>query len=578
MQSDNNNHDRMVNGYSLLDVLGSGVFAIAYRAEKAGLEYCVREHRFGKKVDGLDAFKGLDLFQREYDVLRSLDHPQVPKVYDLFEFQDGRDYSLFMVQELVPGECLENIVSREGSLPEERVVDVMLQLTDILKYLHSQNPPVIHRDVKPSNIMLDAKTGKIYLIDFGIVQQKIAKTVGGSTMFGSMGYSAPEVFAGQATTKSDIYSLGPTILKLASGISPEDVLDGLRIEYSDKFEFENPSLGVLVDQLIEVTPELRPKSIDEVADYLQKIKSGKSLARRVDGGFFERFFSRFVPSGLFQYLVRSRPAVAKKELQSGVIVEGQRQLSEKPVFFIEEFDDRYRLHNIDYDGGLYFVDWNKTLLDDGKRHTQDEWINLTKGDKWKLPNLQLVHASVLALYKNRNHFGFSQNKIMKKVIEEVFELDFSKNYPHVSSRMLYKPAGEDVVMHDFGYSTQRDVQCTLVGKDGYILAGCGFDDVVDALLGTRNLSEVGHVYKWIIGLKPYLWRLNMTPDHENLCVAGLSLARENQWFFVSACDIITANRSARGVFVSQEKNAYDYELRVRGSGYRVLMNEKIPRL
>jgi serine/threonine protein kinase len=196
--------------------------------------------------------------------------------------------------------------------------------------------------------MLDKETGKIYLIDFGIVQQKIAKAIGGSTMFGTMGYSAPEVFAGQATTQSDLYSLGPTMLKLASGIPPEDVLNGFNLDYSGKFEFKNPSLGVLVDQLVQFDPELRPKSVDEVADYLQRIKEGKSLVKRKEGGRLKRFLSRLVPDWLFHYLVRSRPDEAKKELQNGVIVDAGSGDSDSGQSYIKIIDakDFITLENV----------------------------------------------------------------------------------------------------------------------------------------------------------------------------------------------------------------------------------------
>ncbi|MBI5880629.1 serine/threonine protein kinase [archaeon] len=493
--------------------------------------YCVREHRFGKKIDGLDAFKGMDLFGREYDVLKGLDHPQIPKVHDLFEHQEGRDYSLFMAQQLVPGECLEKIVEREGPLAEEKIVDVMLQLTDVLKYLHTQIPAVVHRDIKPSNIMLDKESGKLYLIDFGIVQQRIAKTIGGSTMFGTMGYSAPEVFAGQATTKSDLYSIGPTILKLASGISPEDLLNGFNLDYHGKFEFKNPSLGVLVDQLTQFDPALRPKSIDEVAKYLQQIKEGKTLSRRTEGGRLKRFFSRLIPRGLFQYMVRSRHEEAKRELQNGVIVEGEKVLPTPPVtsysgsgFFIEELADRYRIHGVIYNGAERTVDWSKKLLHGGEALTQDQHIERLKGKEWKLADAELYTATIMALYENRAHPDTGQNKLVKKV-KEMFADDFRKHWVMTGTRARYRSnkdkevvqeiryaSGNDDVIHDYKQPEQRTVEEDLVGPDGWIHATSGLQLPVHALLGISDLDNFGNACEWLSGKKPYLWRLNSRPD------------------------------------------------------------------
>jgi serine/threonine protein kinase len=568
MQAEPGNPIRIVNGYRLLEVLGSGGLAIAYRSEKDGVEYCVREHRFGKKIDGLDAFKGVDLFGREYEVLKGLDHPQIPKVHDLFEHQEGRDYSLFMAQQLVPGECLEKIVEREGPLAEEKIVDVMLQLTEVLKYLHGQTPHVVHRDIKPSNIMLDKESGKLYLIDFGIVQQRIAKTIGGSTMFGTMGYSAPEVFAGQATNKSDLYSIGPTILKLASGISPEDVLDGFNLNYSGKFEFKNPSLGILVDQLTHFDPELRPKSIDEVAKYLQQIKEGKTLSRRKEGGRLKRFFSRLVPDGLFKYLVRTRHNEAKKELQNGVLVEGEKALPATLVtsysgsgFFIEELADRYRIHGVIYNKEERTVDWSKELLHGGESLTQDQHIERLKGKEWKLADAELYTATIMALYENRAHPDTGQKKLVEKV-KEMFAKDFKKHWMMTGTRARYRAnkdkevvqeiryaSGNDDAIHDYMQPEQRTVEEDLVGPNGWVNATSGLQPPVHALLGISDLDNFCNACEWLSGYKPYLWRLNNRPDTDTDRAVVLGLSDYYDWFSINADNSIL-DGTARGTVVA----------------------------
>ena len=299
---------RRVQGYTLLYILGNGSTTIAYKAEKDGKPYCLREHRFGK-INGIDNFKHHELFQREYAVLEQLNHPQIPKVYDFFEVQEGRDISLYMVQDLVPGTCLETLLTKQGVFPEQTVHDILTQLSEILKYTHSRVPPVVHRDIKPSNIMMDTE-GKIYLIDFGIVQQEILKTIGGSTSFGTLGYSAPEVFAGIATPKSDLYSLGATALTLVSGIPIDQMMEGFDLRYNSKVQFANRNLQTLIDALIDANPAQRIESATQLGTYLQQIKDGKSLAvKDKSTSWFINWLASMVPTSVVRRLAQTESEV-----------------------------------------------------------------------------------------------------------------------------------------------------------------------------------------------------------------------------------------------------------------------------
>ena len=387
---------RSVNGYNLLDVLGSGGTAIAYRAEKDGQQYCIREHRFGKRDDGRGEFKGIDLFQREYQVLKGLNHPQIPKVYDFFEMQEGRDLSLYMVQELAAGKCLESLLKQDGVFKEEEAVDIMLQVSKILEYIHSQVPAVIHRDVKPSNIMLD-KTGKIYLIDFGIVQQKVLETIGGSTMFGTLGYGAPELFAGQAKTQSDIYSVGATLLKLVSGISPEQMMEGFNVNYADTVKFNNPSLDTLVGNLVLFDPKQRVQTAQELSNYLQQIKDGKQLKKKSNGvSAITRFFASLVPNNVLRHLAETRTAVvneAKKgellltdgnklENIEGDLRDAYKQIVPSTMRHVDELMAERRTNSSLRNLGFYTADGEVYSLDNG------------------VPTLRITRGSVNPVLKN----------------------------------------------------------------------------------------------------------------------------------------------------------------------------------
>ncbi len=154
-------------------------------------------------------------FFREASLLSRLSHPGLPKVFDYF-YSQGNYY---LVMTFIEGEDLETLLKgqRPPGFSEEKVVEWAEQLLDILDYLHSQNPPVIYRDIKPANIMI-RKNGQVMLIDFGIARTVQPGVKGTAT--GSPGYAPPEQYRGECDNKSDIYSLGATMHHLLTGIEP----------------------------------------------------------------------------------------------------------------------------------------------------------------------------------------------------------------------------------------------------------------------------------------------------------------------------------------------------------------------
>lgn len=153
-------------------------------------------------------------FEREANLLATLNHPAIPKIYDLFNETD-RSY---LVMERINGKDLETILNEtKGFLNEDTVIDWSIQLCDVLTYLHSHKPePVVFRDMKPSNVMLDSHG--IRLIDFGIAKGFQAGQKG--TMIGTEGYSPPEQYRGEASPPGDIYALGATLHHLLTKKDP----------------------------------------------------------------------------------------------------------------------------------------------------------------------------------------------------------------------------------------------------------------------------------------------------------------------------------------------------------------------
>jgi len=190
-------------------------------------------------------------FEREANILAELNHPAIPKIYDYFTQGDKS----FLVQEFIEGKDLEAYLNDiSDSIPEEQVVEWAIQLCDVLSYLHSHKPePIIFRDMKPSNVMLDLHTN-IRLIDFGIARPFMAGQKG--TMIGTEGYSPPEQYRGEASPAGDIYALGATLHHLLTKQDP-------RIEPPFSFSERpvrkaNPAVSLELEAVINASLNYNP--------------------------------------------------------------------------------------------------------------------------------------------------------------------------------------------------------------------------------------------------------------------------------------------------------------------------------
>ncbi|MBD2436517.1 serine/threonine-protein kinase [Nostoc sp. FACHB-110] len=183
------------------------------------------------------------LFEREAQVLKSLNHPRIPKYRDYFRLEhlpDSRFPWFGLVQSYIPGVSLQQLLNQGKRFTTEQVEKIAVEVLSILIYLHELNPPILHRDIKPSNLIW-GKDERVYLVDFGAVQEQAALEGATFTVVGTYGYVPMEQFALRAVAASDIYALGATLIHLLTGIEPADLphLD-YRLQF---FERVNVDLG-----------------------------------------------------------------------------------------------------------------------------------------------------------------------------------------------------------------------------------------------------------------------------------------------------------------------------------------------
>lgn len=201
--------------YRVVTQLQSGGMSSVYLVLKAddGCRAVLKEAVLPHSTTDDHKLKFRELFQREALLLSSIRHEQIVVVLDSFSEND-RDY---MVLQYVPGPTLRDVVLKTGKLSESRVIGLASQLLDILKYLHGLDPPVIHRDVTPENLIL-RQDGKVVLVDFGAANQFLGTATG--TFIGKQCYMAPEQLRGKASPSSDLYAFGATVYYLLTGSDP----------------------------------------------------------------------------------------------------------------------------------------------------------------------------------------------------------------------------------------------------------------------------------------------------------------------------------------------------------------------
>ena len=202
--------------YKILNKVGQGGMSVVYLAmnEKANKQWAVKEVRKDGVLDFESVKQGL---VAETDILKKLNHPNLPSIIDVIDTDD----SFIIIMDYIQGNSLNKALEEFGAQPQDQVIEWAKQLCDVLGYLHSRTPAIIYRDMKPANIMLKPD-GNITLIDFGTAREYKEKNLADTTCLGTVGYAAPEQFGGMGQTdaRTDIYCLGATLYHLVTGMNP----------------------------------------------------------------------------------------------------------------------------------------------------------------------------------------------------------------------------------------------------------------------------------------------------------------------------------------------------------------------
>lgn len=252
--------------YHTVRKLGGGGMGTVYLAEDRRLpgRKCALKEMIPQDLPAADRNWAIQAFQMEAQMLANLNHPGLTRVTDFF----GEKGNWYLVMDFVPGETLEDRVARypDHKLPIREMLHIVEQLCNVLNYLHGRNPPVIFRDLKPSNVMITPQQD-IKLIDFGIARFFKTGQTSDTTNLGTPGYAAPEQYggAGQSDARTDIYSLGVLIHHMVTGYDPSKAQSPFPLpDPRSIMPTIPPHLAQVISRATQLQPKLRFGSVAEL--------------------------------------------------------------------------------------------------------------------------------------------------------------------------------------------------------------------------------------------------------------------------------------------------------------------------
>ena len=269
--------------YVALKKIGKGGFGSTFLAVDLSNQnsYCVIKQLYISSDDPDVIRNTLELFEREAKTLAKLDHPQIPKLLNYFEDQQN----FYLIQEFILGKDLEKEVRKKGVFLESTAKRFLQDMLPVLQYIHSQK--VIHRDLKPGNIIRKKEDKRLFLIDFGAVKDQVNTQIVKTNPLtaltkisvGTMGFAPPEQLSMRPVYASDIYALAATCLYLLTGKSPQDLCDPVTGELRWQQETNvSSSFAHVLDKMLELDVRKRYQSAEEVITALNIVPYEQELA------------------------------------------------------------------------------------------------------------------------------------------------------------------------------------------------------------------------------------------------------------------------------------------------------------
>lgn len=277
--------------YEIVRQIGKGGMSIVYLAmdKRLSKQWAVKEYRKDKNDESNKA--ALQSLLKEADIMKKLDHPTLPRIVDVIDTSS----TVYMIMDYIEGEPMHKVLEAYGALPQEAIIKWAIQLSEVLNYLHTRVPPVIYRDMKPSNIMLKPDN-TIRLFDFGIAKEYKEGNDSDTVILGTPGYAAPEQYDEnkQSDARTDIYSLGVTLFQLVTGEPPQNLCPIRQV---------NPNLSAALEYVINKCTQLKPndrfQNCDELTFVLENLADFEPAYQRKRKRKINVFMSSVICTAVF---------------------------------------------------------------------------------------------------------------------------------------------------------------------------------------------------------------------------------------------------------------------------------------
>lgn len=324
--------------YQVLRQIGAGGLGRVFLAsDNSGRRYVLKQIREPSQGDELIDFDlALHSFQREASILSSLPHPYLPIARDFIITPDN----FIIVMDYIEGKNLADVIEEDPQpLPESRVLTWGSQVCEALSYLHSKRPPIIHRNIKPKNIMLEmGENERVRLIGFGLARYYIQGLERDEDTLGTPGFSPPEQYGkAQTDARSDIFGLGATLYALLSKRDPAEFVHGNQV---DQLEFKFPDLHTLNPRVSLATSRLVMKALN--LDPNQRFQSAEDMKSAIE----EILLKKRSPQPVEKFLL-NQPVASEETLSC----EFKEIKGDEPVRAITRVVDKYVVAYLNSEGG-----------------------------------------------------------------------------------------------------------------------------------------------------------------------------------------------------------------------------------
>ncbi len=364
--------------YEILKEIGRGGMSIVYLAmdNRLNKQWAIKEIKNDGSKSIQTLLKGLE---REANILRDVDHPVLPRIVDIINSHG----TIYVVMDFIEGTNLADVLKEEGAQPQEDVIEWGKELASALDYLHSMDPPIIYRDMKPANVMLRPE-GDVKLIDFGTAKEYTVESNADTTALGTRGYAAPEQFGDaqgrgiyKTDARTDIYNLGATMYHMVTGMNPCEP------PYEIKpIRQWNPALSAGLEQIIQKctqpNPEDRYQSCSELLyalDHYTELDDSYKKASKKKIYLFGAAVAVSILGMILAIIGNTGLQRAKKENYSTHIEAGRDQMVNGHYkAAADEYKSAFDINDADADAFVSYIDLYIRASQDDKAEGEDKLL------------------------------------------------------------------------------------------------------------------------------------------------------------------------------------------------------------